>query len=185
MQENMSATVETINANEANVATTETQEAPVENENTSKGAKQSKKQRKAQRKAKAAKNSKSNASATSKVRVRRYSTVAVKCKNGRHVLVATDKKGAEHFATGRNELSRAAKINAVLLSSGRPLAVREIQEKLDAIYGANEVRAVANHMRKLLTEKLVTLSEGRYLLTKKGAPKSEAPAPVTESEESK
>jgi len=175
MQENMNVVTSENNVAESNVATQETtQEAPVE---TSKGAKLSKKQRKAQRKAKAEKNE------TSKIRRRAFSTVAVKSK--RHVIVTTDKKGAETYACGRIETSRTAKINAVVLAYGaKGVTTKEVIARLDALYGAGAIKCVSNHLRTMLDKGAVTLKEGRYAIKSK-APKSEAPAPVTESEESK
>lgn len=177
MQENTNSANETNDSASSNVETLNnsaetTQEAPT-----------SKRERKARVRVKGAKN---KGAATSKARKRSFSTLVVKCKKkGRHILVVTDKKGAETFATGRNELSRAAKINAVLLDAGRPLTLAQIREKLDALYGADHVKALSNHMRALLVKGAAVLKDGAYMLkSKKSAAPVASEAPTSDENKS-
>lgn len=104
----------------------------------------------------------------------------------RHVIIVNDKKGAETYSCGAAPTMRTARINAILLEARRPLSTSEVIAQLDALYGANVVKCVRNHLSTLLTKGAVTFTDKKWALKKKApskAPKSDAP-PV-ETNESK
>lgn len=103
----------------------------------------------------------------------------------RHVIIVNDKKGAEAYSCGAAPTMRTARINAILLEARRPLATSEVIAMLDALYGANVVKCVRNHLSTLLTKGAVTFTDKKWALKKKApskAQKSDAPATETTDE---
>jgi hypothetical protein len=118
-------------------------------------------------KAKAKRSNTSKAREAKKAKRRKSAMlVKLKSKSARHIVTRHDKKGAETYTTGAAPTSRTAKINAVLFEATRPMTCAEIQEKLDSLYGADEVKALRAHLATLLAKGAVVQKEKRWALVK-------------------
>ena len=104
-----------------------------------------------------------------------------------HVIQTTykTKDGAEKkYSCGAAPSSRTAKINSLLANATAPLATSEVISQLDALYGANVVKCVRNHLSTLLAKGAVTFTDKKWRIA--SAPAVEAPqAPAIVESKSK